>query len=112
MANSSATRSGGLYSGRALPMTAILQRLRALGQRGGDEVGRRHQAVGVLVVLVDADAVEAELVGVGERVDVFAVEVVAFDRDRRASWAARPRRSRTSASKSSGRYGQDMRWKK
>src|SRR6516164_9862121 len=26
MANSSATRSGGLYSGRALPMTASLQR--------------------------------------------------------------------------------------
>ena len=64
------------------------------------------------MMLVDADAVEAQLVGVGERVDVLAVEVVALDGIVKASWAARPRRSRTSASKSAGRYGQDIRWKK
>ena len=51
-----------------------------LRQRPGDDVGRRHQAVGVLMMLVDADAVEAQLVGVGEGVDVFAVEFVPLDR--------------------------------
>jgi hypothetical protein len=32
------------------------------------------------VVLINADAVEAQFLGVGERVDVLAVEVVALDR--------------------------------
>ena len=31
------------------------------------------------MMLVDADAVEAQLVGVGQRVDIFAIEVVALD---------------------------------
>ena len=73
-----------------------LAALGPLRQGRGDEVGRRHQAVGVLVVLVDADAVEAQLVGVGQGVDVFVVELVALDRVVEACWAARPRRSRTS----------------
>ena len=32
------------------------------------------------MMLVDADAVEAQLVGIGQRVDVFAVEIVPLDR--------------------------------
>ena len=42
-----------------------LHSVRLAGEDRGDEVGRRHEAVGVLVVLVDADAVEAQLLGVG-----------------------------------------------
>ena len=53
---------------------------RALRQRRGDEIGRGHQTVSVLVVFVDADAIETQFVGVGEGVDVFAVEIVALHR--------------------------------
>src|SRR4028118_1060753 len=95
IANSSATRMGGLYRAIELPMTAIaaeeVRRARPAamvfgggvraeavrrgggvadagdrrrggppGQAGGDDVRGRHEAVAVLVVLVDADAVEAE----------------------------------------------------
>ena len=42
-----------------------------LGERRGDDVGRRHQPVDVLVVLVEHHAVEAERVGVSELVDIF-----------------------------------------
>ena len=55
--------------------------LRLLGFAGHDrrhEVRRRHQTVGVLVVLVDADAVEAELVGVHQLVEVGVVDLVAL----------------------------------
>ena len=48
----------------------------AAGQPGGDEVRAGHDAVAVLVVLVDADAVEAELVGVLELVHVLVVDGV------------------------------------
>ena len=49
---------------------------RATGQPGGDEVRAGHDAVAVLVVLVDADAVEADLVGVLELVHVLVVHGV------------------------------------
>ena len=61
-------------------MTAMLAALSALRQRGGDDIGRGHQTVGVLVMLVDADAVEAKLVSVGEGVDVLAIEIMPLDR--------------------------------
>ena len=46
--------------------------------------GLRHDAVAVLVVLVDADAVEAELVGVLELVHVLVVDAVGDDPGRTA----------------------------
>ncbi len=47
--------------------------LRLLGrarERGRDQVRRRHQPVGGLMMLVDADAVEAELIGELQLADV------------------------------------------
>jgi hypothetical protein len=55
-----------------------LAALGALGERGGDQVGGRHQSVDVLVVLIQHHAVEAELVGVGELVDVLLIEAAAL----------------------------------
>ena len=55
----------------------ILPRFVRLGERGRDQVGRGHQPVDVLVVLVEHHAVEAELVGIGELVDVLLVEPAA-----------------------------------
>ena len=52
---------------------------RAPRERGGGDVRRRHDAVGVVVMLVDADAVEAGLVGEFELVEVFVVELVRLD---------------------------------
>ena len=52
-----------------------LHALRLARERRRHEVGRRHQAVRVLVVLVDAHAVEAELFGVHELVEVAVVEL-------------------------------------
>ena len=48
----------------------------AAGQARGDDVRRRHDAVAVLVMFVDADAVEAHLVGELELVHVLVVETV------------------------------------
>ena len=48
----------------------------ATGQRRGDQVGRRHQAVAVGVVLVDADRIEAAGGGVFEFVHEVVVHVV------------------------------------
>jgi hypothetical protein len=45
----------------------------ALDQRAGDQVGRRHQAVGGLVMLVDPDGVEAEFLGIDQRIDMAVV---------------------------------------
>ena len=63
--------------------------LHALSEGTGDDIGRRHQAVDVLVVLVEYDTVEAQLVGLRKLVDVFleqaaglvAVELRVGDRD-------------------------------
>ena len=52
----------------------------AAGQPGGDEVGARHDAVAVLVVFVDADPVEAELVGVLEQIHVRVVHGIGAGR--------------------------------
>ncbi len=49
-------------------------------QPGGDDVRRRHEPVAVLVVLVHADAVEAERVGVFELVHVLVVHEVPLTR--------------------------------
>ena len=49
--------------------------LRLAGERGGDDVRRRHQAVAVLVVLVDADPVVAQRRGVDQLIDVLVVEL-------------------------------------
>ena len=53
---------------------------RAPRQRRRDQVRRRHQSIAVLVVLVAADAVEAERLRVLELVEVRVVDVVAFAR--------------------------------
>ena len=49
-------------------------------QRSGHDTRLRHQAIGVLVVLVDADAVKAKLIGVFELVKVAVVQLGAFFR--------------------------------
>ena len=54
-----------------------LAALGLLRQRGGDQIGRRHQAIDVLVMLVEHHAVEADLVGIGELVDIFLIEAAA-----------------------------------
>ena len=77
IAISSATRSGWSRMPIALPRTMTLRAARAPRQRRGHDVGRGHQPVGRLVVLVDRDAVEAELLGVLELVEVAVVELVA-----------------------------------
>jgi len=64
--------AGGLYSA-GMPITAIRQRL-VRWEGAGDDIGRRHQAVGGLVMFVDTDAVKAEFVGVGQGIDVALVE--------------------------------------
>ena len=54
------------------------RRLRGPARQGRrHDVGRRHQAVGVGVVLVDADAVEAHLLGIFELVEILVIGDVA-----------------------------------
>ena len=62
----------------------------AAHQHGGHHVGARHRAVAVLVVLVDADAVPAQRLGVLELVEILVVERVADGRDRSDGWRASP----------------------
>src|SRR6516162_1913529 len=57
-----------------------LDRLGALDQRAGDQVRRRHQAVCGLVMLVDADRIEAEFLGIDERIDVARIFLRTLDR--------------------------------
>src|SRR3984957_14246343 len=45
-------------------------RLRPLNERAGDQVRRRHQAIGGLVMFIDPDRVKAELFGIDERIDM------------------------------------------
>jgi hypothetical protein len=54
-----------------------LAALGPLRQRRGDQIGRRHQAIDVLVMLVEHHAVEPDLVGIGELVDIFLIEAAA-----------------------------------
>ncbi len=60
--------------------------LDAARQRAGEQAGRRHHAVGGLVVLVEADAVEAELVGKLHLVEILVIELGALLRDRSRGW--------------------------
>ncbi len=53
---------------------------RPAGEPGGDDVRRRHEAVAVLVVLVDADAVVPQRVGELQLVHVLVVHAMTFDR--------------------------------
>ena len=48
------------------------------GQAGGNDVGRGHQAIAVLVVLIHADTVKAQRVGVFELVHVLVVDKMAL----------------------------------
>lgn len=47
---------------------------RAVNQNGRDEIGRRHHPVSGLMMLVDADAVEAALAGIDQLLDIFAIK--------------------------------------
>ena len=49
-------------------------------QRGGDDVRARHQAVAVLVMLVAADGVEADVGGIFEEIEIGVVDLVALHR--------------------------------
>ncbi len=55
-----------------------LRTFRSLDKGGRDQVRRRHQAIGVLMVLIDADAVETQVIGMGKGVYVLLIEVVAL----------------------------------
>ena len=52
--------------------------LDAARQRAGEHARHRHHAVGGLMVLVEADAVEAELVGEFHLVEIVVIELGAF----------------------------------
>ena len=87
-----------------------LDPLGALDERARDQVRRRHHAVGGLMVLVDADGVEAELFGVGELIEIGLVFLRALLRIVEAVRQHHPGRAMLLAlARSSGRYG--MRWK-
>ena len=47
--------------------------LDATGQRGGHDVGRRHQAVNILMVLVEHHTVKTEFVRISQLVDILLV---------------------------------------
>ena len=49
-----------------------------MGERGGDDVRRGHQPIDVLVMLVQHHAVEADLRGIDQLVDVFAQQSARF----------------------------------
>jgi hypothetical protein len=62
------------------PEDRDLHPLGALDQGAGDQVRRRHHAVGGLVMLVHRDRIKAELFGGGQLIDVGLVFIGAFDR--------------------------------
>ncbi len=74
-AYSSATMSGLLSSGSARPRMAILARFT---QRAGEHARDRHHAVGRLMMLVEAHAIDAEPVGKLHLVEIVAIELRAF----------------------------------
>src|SRR5881397_929447 len=86
MAISSAMRRGFSRRGSPLPRIASLAR-----EHRRHHVGARHRPVAVLVVLVDAQAVPAELLRVLELVEVLVVELLA---DLRVVVAVRERHPR------------------
>ena len=91
IANSSATRVGGLYSASELPITQIAVSVVRRASDDGDQVGRRHQAVAVGMMLVHADRVEAAFGGVFELVHEVVVHVDARASGRTARSGCRPR---------------------
>ena len=61
-------------------------------QARGDDVGRRHDAVAVLVVLINADAVEADGPGIFAQVRIGVVDLVAPGRIEQALIDIHPHR--------------------
>ena len=53
---------------------------RTARQRGGNQIGRRHQAVSVLMMFVDADAVKTQRFGMLQQIHIFVVKGVTLDR--------------------------------
>src|SRR6185312_998719 len=49
----------------------------AARQRCGDQIGRGHHPVGVLVMLVDAEAVETDALGIFELVEILVIGLMA-----------------------------------
>ena len=76
IANSSATRVGGLYSASELPITQIIgafvRRVSAAAIRFGDGI----KSIAVLMVFVAADAVEADFARVFEFVEILVIVFV------------------------------------
>ena len=64
---------------QSIAYNADFSSLDTLGQGSGHDVRRRHGAVGVLVVLVDDDAVPAKFVGALNLVQVAVVLRIPFD---------------------------------
>src|SRR5262249_56390316 len=52
--------------------------LDAARERAGENAGNRHHAVGGLVMLIEADAVEAELVGQLHLIEIVVIELRAL----------------------------------
>src|SRR6185437_978475 len=52
----------------------------ALDEGAGDQIRCRHQPIGILVMLVDGDAVEAQPFAIDEEVDEIGIFLGAFDR--------------------------------
>src|ERR1700729_1434049 len=75
IAYSSAMFSGLFCSGSARPKMAILA---CLTLRAREYAGDRHHAIRGLMMLVEADAVEAELVGELHLVEIVVIELGAF----------------------------------
>ena len=78
MANSSATRIGGLYSARLLPRTMSAASEVRLARAACHQIGRRHDSIGIVVVLIDTESIEPGLVGELQLVQVFVVELVSL----------------------------------
>ena len=46
-----------------------------LRKRGGDQIGRGHNAIGVLVMLIDDHPVETQRIGIGELIDILLIDL-------------------------------------
>ena len=64
-----------LVQGQAVAQHHHSGGLDPLGQGGGNQIGRGHDAVGILVVFVDDHPVKADVVGIGQLVDVLVVHL-------------------------------------
>ena len=59
---------------RQIPENDNLTVLGPLAERGSEKVRRRHQPVDVLMMLIEHDAIEPQLIGIGEFVQIFLVK--------------------------------------